>query len=68
MRPLCVAIDTTVLVHRLVKMEAAAPTESNPNPIAFIYGPILPLCRVKRRAQRAAGHNFDGTFASRGNL
>ena len=60
---LCLAIDTEVLTSP-VKMEAAKPTESNANPIAFphIFGPIAPLNCVTR--QMEVVRDADGTFLS----
>lgn len=61
---LCLAIDTSVLTSP-VKMEAAKPTESNPNPIAFphIFGPITPLSCVTRQMEVRRDPQ-DGTFLS----
>ena len=61
---LCLEIDTAVLTSP-VKMEAAAPTESNPNPIAFphIFGPIVPLSCVTRQLE-VVRDPADGTFLS----
>ena len=61
---LCLAIDTAVLTSP-VKMEAAVPTESNPNPIAFphIFGPIHPLSCVTRQMEVVRDPQ-DGTFLS----
>ena len=60
---MCLAIDTATLTSP-VKMEAAKPTESNPNPIAFphIFGPIFPLSCVAR--QMKVLRDDDGTFLS----
>ena len=60
---LCLAIDTAVLASP-VKMEAAAPTESNPNPVAFphIFGPLTPASCVTRQMEVLRG--ADGTFLS----
>ena len=60
---LCLAIDTTVL-ESPVKMEAAIPTESNPNPAAFphIFGPLTPLRCVTRQIE--VRRDVDGTFLS----
>ena len=57
------AIDTAVLASP-VKMEAAAPTESNPNPVAFphIFGPLTPASCVTRQMEVLRG--ADGTFLS----
>lgn len=61
---LCLAIDTTVLTSP-VKMEAAAPTESNPKPVAFphIFGPVAPLSCVVRQMEVVRDPS-DGTFLS----
>ena len=61
---LCLAIDTAVLASP-VKMEAAAPTESNPSPVAFphIYGPIAPPGCVIRHME-VLRDPADGTFLS----
>ena len=60
----CLAIDTAVLTSP-VKMEGAAPTESNPNPVAFphIYGPIVPETCVTRHMEVRRDPE-DGTFLS----
>lgn len=61
---LCLAIDTTVLTSP-VKMEAAVPTESNPNPVAFphIFGPLVPAsCVIEQMEVRRDPQ--DGTFLS----
>ena len=59
----CLAIDTAVL-ESPVKMEAAAPTESNPDPVAFphIFGPLVPANCVTRRMEVLRAE--DGTFVS----
>jgi uncharacterized protein (DUF952 family) len=61
---MCLAIDTAVLTSP-VKMEAAVPTESNPNPIAFphIFGPIAPLSCVTRQMEVRRDPE-DGSFLS----
>ena len=61
---MCLAIDTSVLTSQ-VKMEAAKPTESNPNPVAFphIFGPIVPLSSVTRQLE-VRRDPADGTFLS----
>ena len=61
---LCLAIDTTVLASP-VKMEAAAPTESHPNPVAFphIFGPLTPVSCVTRQME-VVRDPTDGTFLS----
>ena len=61
---LCLAIDTTVLASP-VKMEAAAPTASNPSPVAFphVFGPLTPLSCVVRQMEVVRDPS-DGTFLS----
>ena len=61
---MCLAIDTSVLTSP-VKMEAAKPTESNPNPVAFphIFGPIVPLSSVTGQLE-VRRDPADGTFLS----
>ena len=61
---MCLAIDTAQLASP-VKMEAAAPTDSNPNPVAFphIFGPITPLSSVTRKMEVLRDPE-DGTFLS----
>ena len=60
----CLAIDTAVLTSP-VKMEAASPTESDPNPVAFphIFGPLVPLSCVTRH-MKVQRDPEDGTFLS----
>ena len=61
---LCLAIDTAVLTSP-VKMEAAKPTENNPNPVAFphIFGPLTPPSCVTRQMEVVRDAE-DGTFLS----
>ena len=52
-----------------VKMEAAVPTESNPNPVAFphIFGPLLPASCVTGQLE-VRRDPADGTFLSIENI
>ena len=61
---LCLEIATAVLASP-VKMEAAAPTENNPRPVAFphVYGPLAPLSCVTKQME-VVRDPADGTFLS----
>ena len=55
----------TAVLASPVKMEAAAPTENNPRPVAFphVYGPLAPLSCVTKQME-VVRDPLDGTFLS----